>query len=465
MGKDTQEAGIPGDPAPGLEALVAEADSAEYEETVQAEDSEGTGDGVLTRGQFLTEVSAAVLPFWAKGSDGGQDDSPVTPIVLPTVTISEDDTRILRSWLVSIDNKPSIRVYGGAVLDVCEYYGETLSQVTADQWISYIRDVLPKRRSVNALRKLDRASIYVHYYAIKAFLPFYRSLTEGFPTEEEIEGLFPEAPVPPPPAIRDTPDLGEVSAILSYASEHDVRTYTIILLAYECLLTPEEIRVLKVSQVQQSASGVNVLYLPKRREKKFIEIPDDVLQVLSAYIATQFSPDPAEDESVKDSLYLFRNRKGAAFSNQYQASIVHAIQEPLVLSGTINRSYPLSSFRKAGLNRLLSGEASAAEAVAKYAGVTERYANHLKQFALPDMAQMPDKDKKKRRKVRELIALAKDQAGSSADVLDYPVTVYNGAKVIARCPDMASAITLYAELTAEGARGIILAPVIPEKSV
>ena len=414
---------------------------------------DGSAAGDLIRSQFLADVAAGVLPFWAK--DGSTVIPEPTPLCLPHAVVSGEDTMSLRSWLLSLKNRSTIRTYGGAVLDVCDYYGLTLSEISADQWVSYVKNVLPKRRSINALRKLDRASIYVHYYAIKAFLPFFRSLTEGFPAEEEIEGRFPEAPVPPPPAIRETPDYDEVSLILSYARDHDVRAYTMIVLAYECLLTSSEIRNMRISHIQKNADGSNVIYVPTRKGDQFIQVTDEVLAILAAYIAARL---PSDSEGIDETAPMFSTNRGAVMTDRYQLYIVHDVQEKLAREGSIRRVYPLQSFRKAGFNRHLSDLSEDPAKVAQYAGVTGKYAAYLKRFALPDMAARPDKAKADGRRIRELLAYAKDNGAAKSDSLTVPVDIVQKGKRKMTCDNMASALREYMKLSAEGEVGLSLVP-------
>ena len=441
-----------GEPVPDTE----QTDASEDGKDAASEDKDGAVmTGELVRSRFLADIANGILPFWAKDDrEDGIVPEPV-PLCLAHAVVSAEDAASLRSWLITLKNRSSIRAYGGAVLDVCDFYGLSLSEISAEQWVSYVRDALPKRRSVNALRRLDRSSIYVHYYAIKAFLPFFRSIKEDFPPESEIEGQFPSAPVPPPPAIRETPDYDEVSQILAYARDHDIRAYTMIVLAYECLLTSSEIRDLRVSSIQKNADGSNVLYVPTRKGDQFIQVTDEVLAILAAYIAAQLTSDSGE---VDESRPLFTTGRGNVLTDRYQLIIVHDVQEKLVQSGTIRRSYPLQSFRKAGFNRHLSDLSEDPAKVAQYAGVTGKYAAYLKRFAMPDMAARPDRDRENGRRIRELIAFAKADGAAKPDSLNSPVDICQDGVTRTSCDNMASALREYMRLSAEGVSGLSLVP-------
>lgn len=428
-------------------------------EPFQPEDAAEASAPVNTipRGAFLSSIR--VTEWYEKPDVSQAAPENVFPVKLDNVVLSIEDTVIIKSWLESIDNRNSIYVYGGAVFDVCDYYAVTARQISAQQWVDYVRDVLPKRNSVNAFRKLDRASIYVHYFAITAFLHFYRSQVEDFPAEDEIEENFPSPPVPPAPSIRDTPDYEEASQILRRASEHDAKAYAMLILAYECLMTPEEIRCMKRSQIQKAAGSEDVvIYIPSRKSSQFIHIRDDVLQVLTAYMATTFS---AEGQKLPEEDSLFLNRSGKVLSIQYQRRIIANIQEPLLEKGKIRKCYPLSSFRKAGLNRHLSAEANVGK-VAQYAGVTEKYAAYLKKYALPDMAEIPDATVRSRHTIHELIAYAKEEHKEDSMYLDSPVEIRSGNIVVSTCQNMASALSEYILLAKEGRKDLAIIPLPPQ---
>ena len=414
----------------------------------------------IARGSFLGLACSCLSKSSHSRPPEQTDSQPFSaiPIRLEYTLVTPEDAACLFSWLKTLKYRGTARTYGGAVLDVCDHFAVTLSSVTAEQWITYMRDILPKRNSRNAVRRLDRTSIYVHYYALTAFLAYYRALRKDFPSAEDLEEHFPAPPVPPPPAVRDAPDSEEVSLLLSHSGEQNPRVHAMIVLAYECLMTPEEIRVLKLSQIQKpEGSDETAIYVPTRRSSRYIRIDDDVMPILSAYIATLFpqSGDGSEPVLPCADPPLFASRGGKKpISEQYQNRCMHAMQEPFAASGRIRRVYPLSAFRKAGLNRILSVSEDT-DAIARYAGVTGKYAARLKRFSAPDMASLPESS----HSIRDMIAYVKAmQAEEGEDILSGPVEIRKNGEPLSSCPDMASALQEYIRLVQSGEEALSLMP-------
>ncbi len=292
--------------------------------------------------------------------------------------LTRHDTTIFLGWLESLRSPHTIAQYRRMVLSVCERYGASFSDISYEQWVAYMNQVIPQ---MIVTREISVSTSRLMYYSICGFLTYAREHDLVFLPEDPIaDFLLPAAAVPT--KTSKLPSAEQISLLLKEAEVSDPQLQMILVIVYECGLSPQEILSLMVSDIRENDARDTYLIIKAsniRKERK-IQVRKDVADELYRYLYQNHL-------SEKD--FLFLNQRGKPLSIRRMQQRMQKLQEPMVLSGELPRYFSLANIRTAAIHRMLVSDYADEFETAEYVGVRADYVSQIKSAGIPDLCRLP----------------------------------------------------------------------------
>lgn len=302
---------------------------------------------------------------------------------LPEDKLSEETPKsgqTFRGWLETLGNDETRRLYRDVILTACKLHKCKLSALTPKQWLHFVNRYIPEQITKG---QMSVSTSRVYYYAVCSYLTYYRMEHPDFPDLVQDGFLSPAAAVLPD--TRRLPTAEQMSALLQYAGQVDPQMQLILVLVFECALSMQEIRELKISDIRETDSGTYYLLIRGKRERK-IEIREDVRRKIETYLAVGGYP-------VEDCLFCYP-KKSEACSPRYLQKRLKELQEPLVEKGLLPNTYSLSTIRTAAIHRLIAADSAGCIEAAKYVGIRPDYVARIRSVSQPDLCELPGERKR-----------------------------------------------------------------------